>query len=208
MCVQALSEKAKDMVALAERFTSTLARQSADTSDDDRSQLQTCLLSLGIDTPVTRAAFKSGNAFHRELCKELASFLPAPMAEAKGIMTLTDTFCMYTRARGTDLVSPDDLLNACRQFEALGLPYRLRAFPNGVLALEHVTQSDDARNDAVLELARLHGHVSASAYAALKGVSLMVAEEHLRQAEAHGRLCRDDSIQGLRFYPNRFLLAQ
>jgi ESCRT-II complex subunit VPS36 len=32
-----------------------------------------------------------------------------------------------------------------------------------------------------------------------------VAQEQLLQAEKAGRICRDDTVEGLRFYPNRFL---
>ena len=30
-------------------------------------------------------------------------------------MTLTDVYCLYNRARGTDLISPDDLLQAASE---------------------------------------------------------------------------------------------
>jgi len=49
-----------------------------------------------------------------------------------GIMTLTDVYCVFNRARGTELVSPDDLLAACKLLSTLGLPLRLRSFPSGV----------------------------------------------------------------------------
>jgi hypothetical protein len=84
------------MVALAERYSTAMSKGSGEVSDDDRSQLQTCLLNLGIDTPVTRKTCSSGTAFHRGLCKELDAFLVAPMAEAKGILALTDVCtCQY-----------------------------------------------------------------------------------------------------------------
>ena len=40
----------------------------------------------------------------------LSSF--APSQDAGGMMTLTDAFCRLNRARGLELVSPDDLINA------------------------------------------------------------------------------------------------
>lgn len=36
-------------------------------------------------------------------------------------MTLTEAYCLYNRARGTDLISPDDLLDACKLFSSLSL---------------------------------------------------------------------------------------
>ena len=37
------------------------------------------------------------------------------------------------------------------------------------------------------------------------GMSVILAKERLLSAEGEGLLCRDDSVEGLRFYPNRFL---
>lgn len=41
---------------------------------------------------------------------QLAEFLLVPLERAGGMMTLPDVFCLFNRARGTELVSPDDLL--------------------------------------------------------------------------------------------------
>ena len=41
-------------------------------------------------------------------------------------MTLTDAYCMYNRARGTDLISPDDLLEAGKLFGTLRLGMHVR----------------------------------------------------------------------------------
>ena len=32
-----------------------------------------------------------------------------------GVLALVDLYCMYNRARGTDLISPEDLLIACEK---------------------------------------------------------------------------------------------
>lgn len=69
-------------------------------------------------------------------------------------MVLPDVFCIFNRARGTEMVSPDDLLvwhaassqppsiisqHACELFGQLGLHLRLRKFPSGVLVCERVS---------------------------------------------------------------------
>jgi EAP30/Vps36 family len=41
---------------------------------------------------------------------QLADFLRGPLERAGGMMTLPDVYCLFNRARGTELVSPDDLL--------------------------------------------------------------------------------------------------
>ena len=49
--------------------------------------------------------------------------------------------------------------------------------------------------------------LTAEEFARLAGVAVVLAKERLLAAENMGRLCRDDSIEGLRFYPNLFLCS-
>ena len=42
------------------------------------------------------------------------------LQDAGGMMTLSDAFCRLNRARGLELVSPDDLLNACAELSRAG----------------------------------------------------------------------------------------
>ena len=85
-------------------------------------------------------------------------------------------YCLYCRARGSELVSPEDLLNACAQFEATSAPYRLKTFPNGVCAVQSFGKNDDAIADEVLETAKKQGYVSALSYSQALGVSVLVAQ--------------------------------
>ena len=41
---------------------------------------------------------------------------------------MADVYCRFNRARGMELVSPDDLTNACKMFETLKQPMRLELF--------------------------------------------------------------------------------
>ena len=41
---------------------------------------------------------------------QLADFLTARVERAGGMMALPDVYCLFNRARGTELISPDDLL--------------------------------------------------------------------------------------------------
>jgi hypothetical protein len=51
------------------------------------------------------------------LSRQLADFLIKPLAAAGGVMQLPDVYCLFNRARGSELVSPDDLLQACQMFQ-------------------------------------------------------------------------------------------
>lgn len=58
-------------------------------------------------------------------------------------MTLTDVYCRVNRARGLELLSPEDLLNASRQLASLDLPIVLRVFDSGVMVLQARSHDDN-----------------------------------------------------------------
>ena len=74
---------------------------------------------------------------------QLADFLVPQLRRAGGIVTLADVFCLFNRARGTELISPDDLLQAVNLFPAAGAPMHLRAFPTGVLVVQSDSHDDN-----------------------------------------------------------------
>ena len=51
---------------------------------------------------------------------------------------------MFNRARGTEMVSPDDLMRACLLFDKLKLPVRLKKFDSGVQVVLSASDSDEA----------------------------------------------------------------
>jgi ESCRT-II complex subunit VPS36 len=57
----------------------------------------------------------SGKKFYNDLATEIEKFLNSVIESDRfsGVIGLTDLFCLYNRARGTDLVSPQDLNIAC-----------------------------------------------------------------------------------------------
>ncbi len=67
---------------------------------------------------LTNGGVAAGGRYQVELCKQLADWLLAgPLTKAGGLMPLTDVYCLFNRARGTELVSPDDLLAAAKMFQ-------------------------------------------------------------------------------------------
>jgi hypothetical protein len=69
-----------------------------------------------------------------------------------GMITLTDLYCIFNRARGTELVSPDDLLKAASIAKHLGLGLRLRVFPSGVKVLQGDAYSEAAMGKRILSV--------------------------------------------------------
>ena len=200
-----LIEKAKDMVSLVNKFAAKIEEKKGTVSEDETIQFKAYLLSVGIANPVTRETHGTGSAYHKELSKQLAAFLEKPLREAGGIMTLADVYCRLNRARGMELVSPDDVVGACNMFETLSLPMRLRRFDSGVLVVQSLSHSEEAIIQDTAKLVSDHGSLTAEELTKLAEVSIMLANERLIVTETAGHICRDDSVEGLKFYPNKFL---
>ena len=138
-------------------------------------------------------------------------------------MPLPDVFCLFNRARGSELVSPEDVLRACELWERLGCAPRSRRFESGV----RVAQAPDLRDDEVCATladalsagatggdgggsffgagaSSTGGRLDAFGAANVLGVAPTVAGEFLAMAEGHGIVCRDDGPDATWFYPNRF----
>jgi len=128
-------------------------------------------------------------------------------------VALPDVYCTFNRARGLHLVSPSDFVNALSVFIDRSSssflqdsPLELIIFPSGVKVLRPVA----SRKQNVFKTLINAAHSQTLGISALDAsnilhVPVVLAKQHLLDAEAHtGALCRDDSLSGLRFYPNRF----
>lgn len=79
----------------------------------------------------------AGSEYHNQLSRQLADWLPQILDKNGGMIALTDLYCFFNRARGTSLISPEDLHRACLLFEKLNLPVKLRRFDSGVLVVQY-----------------------------------------------------------------------
>ncbi|XP_074651856.1 vacuolar protein-sorting-associated protein 36-like [Tubulanus polymorphus] len=200
-----LIEKAKDMVNLSKSIAEKIRLKKGDITEDETIKFKSYLLSMGIPDPVTRETHGTGNKYYSELARQLAEVLQQPIQECGGMMTLTDAYCRVNRARGMQLLSPEDLVNACRLFEELNLSVRLRAFDSGVMVLQLSSQNEQEIIKQCFELVEQTGSLTANEFAQVIGVSVILAKQRLLVTERCGKLCRDESVEGLRFYPNLFL---
>lgn len=197
--------KAKEMVELSKSIANKIKEKQGDVTEDETIRFKSYLLSMGIANPVTRETYGSGTQYHMQLAKQLAGILQAPLEERGGIMSLTEVYCLVNRARGMELLSPEDLVNACKMLEALKLPIRLRVFDSGVMVIELQTHKEEEMVASALETVSERGSLTSEEFAKLVGMSVLLAKERLLLAEKMGHLCRDDSVEGLRFYPNLFM---
>ena len=98
--------------------------------------------------------------FIRELSAELSDFCQPLVAAAGGVLPLTDVYCLYNRARGSELAAPLDVVAAAEAWGALygegRAPLRLRRLGEGggVLAVAQADQDDGAVCELLAALAR------------------------------------------------------
>ncbi|KAM9455980.1 vacuolar protein-sorting-associated protein 36 [Clarias gariepinus] len=199
-----LMEKAKEMVELSRSIANKIKDKQGDITEDETIRFKSYLLSMGIANPVTRETHGSGTHYHMQLAKQLGDMLQAPLEERGGMMALTEVYCLVNRARGMELLSPEDMVNACRLFESLKLPLRLRVFDSGVMVVQLQSHSEEEMIASAIDNVSDKGSLTAEEFAKLLGLSVLLAKERLLLAEKMGHLCRDDSVEGLRFYPNLF----
>ncbi|TXG49186.1 hypothetical protein EZV62_025061 [Acer yangbiense] len=219
--LNALMNKAKEMVLLAEKMRQKLLSTSNSTNQDEmgsKEEMQDWLLSVGIASPVTKES--AGALYHQQLSSQvrflrilyndnrLADFVRIPLERAGGMISLIDIYCLFNRARGTELISPEDLFKACSLWEKFDVPVMLRKFDSGVMVIQNKAHSDEevfARlRTLVTKPETLQTGISASDAAMTLGIAPAMAKEHLLTAESKGFLCRDISSDGFRFYVNLF----
>ena len=170
------------------------------------------------------SASGSESLYLSELARDLAEFLTDDskniLKKEGGIMSLVDLWAVFNRARGgVGLVSPADLGKAAALWEKLNLPVRLRQFKNGVLVVQRHDWTDDKtiaqllawfqemhteapEGDVAWDWAMFGRGVTAQETAQKFKWSVGVASEELEMAEEKGAICREEGVEGLRFWEN------
>ncbi|CAH2062899.1 unnamed protein product, partial [Iphiclides podalirius] len=200
-----LMEKAKEMVTISKTISTKIREKQGDISEDDTVRFKSYLMSLGIDDPVTRDAFRSDSDFYLNLAQQISDMMVAVLMECGGIMSLADVWCRVNRARGLELISPEDLLNSCKLLQTIGAPMSLRKFPSGACVLQLNSQRDEEIAKVTSQLIEENGSLTPVKLSQLANVSILLARERLFTTERLGLACRDESIEGLAFYPNLLL---
>jgi len=200
-----LMEMAKPMVKLAQNISAKIRDKQGEITEDETVQFKSYLLSLGIDDPITKDSAGSDKKYYHGLAKEMFLVLDQPIQDAGGLMTLTDAFVRINRARGLELVSPDDVLLASKALKETSLPMSLHTFDSGVMVLRTSNHSEEEVQQNLMNQLESVGSFTPEEMSTNLGVSVILAKERLLSAESQGLLCRDDSVEGLRFYPNQFL---
>ena len=220
--LDALMASAKEVVALAESF----AKKSDEGSADANQLIVESAKALDMVTTKDMLSSSAGSEslYLSEMSRNLAEYLTDDakgiLRKEGGIMSLVDLWAVFNRARGgVELISPMEFEKAARLWEKLKLPVRLRQFKNGLLVVQQADRTDDKTIAQLLSLlheshigesdSELQGSneafgrgITAQEAAQRFGWSVGVASEELEMAEEKGALCREEGIEGLRFWEN------
>lgn len=228
--LEALMTSAKEVIAMAEQFRSQ--NSSADSlTPEARAVLSDSASALGLTT--TKDMLGSGSAsenlYITELSRNLAEFLTDDrqgiLKREGGIISLVDLWAVFNRLRnGIELISPLDFERAAQMWETLHLPIRLRQFKSGLLVVQERSRTDEKTiasllswlrqsseptatlgvSDGESEICRFGRGVTAQETAERFGWSVGVAAEELEMAEDMAAVCRDQCLDGIRFWENHF----
>jgi ESCRT-II complex subunit VPS36 len=227
--LEALMASAKEVIALAESFSTESGRTSQGASTEASTLISQSAAALGMAT--TKDMLRSGTGaeelYLSELSRNLAEYLTDDrkgiLHREGGIMSLIDLWAVFNRSRnGVELVSPSDFKKAAELWEKLHLPVRLRKFKSGLLVVQRFDWNDDKTiqqlqtwldrlrseppgDDVPWDWATYGRGVTAQEAAQTFGWSVGVATEELEMAEDRGVLCREEGIEGLKFWRNHLL---
>ncbi|CBY32685.1 unnamed protein product [Oikopleura dioica] len=190
-----LMKHADDLAKLAQTAATKVDGQ------DEVAKLRSMMMSLGLQN--------EDRDLQLGLEKELAVVCRPLLEKSGGMMVMEEVYCALNRARGSELVSPEEVYSAAKviskTYPAAGLVFK--KYDSGIAVLQDSSLSDTAVVDRLLALiSEFPDGLSTENYSAKAGFSPVVAKEHLHMAEQKGEICRDDSSRGVKFFPNLFQL--
>jgi ESCRT-II complex subunit VPS36 len=217
---ETLLKEAGDLVQIIKKYVGMLDKQQEGVhemdsqQEEDATKLAALLQDMGMASALVKSDFRGREeAYYQQTARQLADFVRPKLKQAGGFMTLTDVYCLYNRARASNLISPEDLLQAVSYMPVLHLGMSQRHFPSGLTVLQD-DAVDDEKSAALLVAAcadhntDAHAHsqlgITADHAAKYLKLSAVLAHEQLLAAELAGALVRDETLESLRFFPNRF----
>eukprot|EP01080_Neovahlkampfia_damariscottae_P001952 gene1952-1460_t len=177
--IDSLMVNAKELVELAGKFSEKVKKGDKLSKEDTK--VKDFLITMGITSPVTKQA--TGTLYHEELAKQLSDYLPKHL-EKNGMIALTDAFCLYNRARGTDLISPEDMYRACSLFDQLDLNLTLKKFDSGVIVIQSKKYNLQQVSKTLSKLIEEKGSLTSVELSQEMGISIILAKEQLIATES------------------------
>lgn len=208
---ETLLREAAELVTIIQKYASTLEQSNGNSSDDktsdkDAVKLSDMMTDMGMASALSNKPGGDRHGYYELLARQLADFLRPRLRKAGGVLTLTDVYCLYNRARGTNLIAPDDLVKAVPLLKKLRLGMAEVVFPSGVRVVQEDAFDDAEAAQRFVDMAGKNnsGSITAMQVSREMHIPSLLAQEQLHAAERMGYLCRDVTLETTRFYPNRF----
>lgn len=210
-----LLKEAQGLVQVIQQYVATLERQEFNANhpngnnNEETQQLVGMLQNMGMTSALSKADYNGQDqAYHTQLARELGDFVRPKLTRTNPVMTLTDVYCLYNRARGSNLVSPEDFRAAAEQCKRLQLGISVTTLPSGLIVLQDDQQADPARlQERLLELLQQQpqfGSLTVMDVSRHWRISAVLALEQLKVVEQCGYWVRDETLESLRFHPNHY----
>ncbi|KAL3797898.1 hypothetical protein ACHAWO_009771 [Cyclotella atomus] len=223
--IDAFMGEAAELIKVIHKYVATIERErtstagvggegGSDNNTKDTDKLASMLQNMGMTSALS--AKQSGSTYHTQLSRQLVDFLKYnnKLSKCGGMMTLTDVYCLFNRARGSNMISPEDLLKAVDIMKELNLGLSKRTFDSGIVVIQEDAFDDESMARQLADLALdsmklLHrgsgGGITAMDVSRSLKISVLLANEHLMCVEQMGWICRDVTLEGVRFFPNLFV---
>ena len=123
---------------------------------------------------------------------------------------MTDLYLLYNKARGTELISPDDFCQAVQVTNSLSLEIEFKQFNSGVKVIQLKSFNSEEMCVKIVNIInnstyyKING-IQAQTISELLNISITITKEVLLIAELKEYICRDDSIYGLSYFINNFI---
>lgn len=209
-----LMAMAQQMTKLSKSIASKIKEHGSQVTTDETVLFKSHLLELGIEQQIdmglaSKSSYSSRDRYYEDLARQIASIVKPVVERSKqDQLTLSDAYCCFNRARGMDLISPDDIKNACERLQNIPeLQLKLVQYKSGLLVIQSQTCENLEISEKTINLVDQAGCLTPLQLASRLSISVQLARQRLCEAELEGKLCRDESIEGLKFYPNKFLIS-
>lgn len=207
-----LMTMAQDMTKLSKSIAAKIREHGSQVTTDETIQFRSHLMELGLEQQIdiglsSKSSYSSNVEYYNDLARQISSIIRPLMERRKqDQLTLSDVYCCFNRARGMDLMSPDDILNACKQLEHLPeLQLRLFKYKSGLLVVQNQSCDTEELLSQTVELVDRACSLTPLQLSARLSAPVQLAKQRLEEAESVGKVCRDESLEGLKFYPNKFV---
>ena len=196
------------MVDIAEQIKSKLERKELNEESEEMKEIQSVMFNMGMASNFSAQVSKdtSGKLYHQQLALELEKFLDKILDKFGGVIGLIDLFCMYNRARGTDLISTSDMSVAAEKLDQTSSKFMLKRYPSGVLTIQSKHFNEGSYYTKLAEVIKETGNgLTAVKLGEKLNVNVLLMRELCQAAEIQGVLCRDESFEGVQYFENRIM---